>query len=527
MKALKNIAVFVLSLAILNGCDIDAYPEGETVTEDQKKEIIEGTPDRLSADINGLFAGMTLYGAIYDFAGSTRHNDYGIPAISHLLDTSGEDVIGIDGGYNWFRGSMKYTDREPTSNEAYLIWSTFYNLIKSANDILNTVEAETTVDLLKRYRGQAYATRAFCYLNLVQIFQYTYGGHENDPAVPIVTESMSVESLSENPRASVSEVYALVMSDLEEALKLLSGWQRDAKNMYDQNVLYGLRARANLLMRNWQAAAEDAQRAMEGYRPYTLAEVSKPTLNSATAESWIWAILITEDNDVVKSGIINWSSHLCSLTGNGYTTLVAAWKTINDQLWAKISDTDIRKSWWVDEDLSSKLVDGQVVGGEPIADYFGWLPYVNVKFGPYQDIPDNTTNAQDWCLMRAEEMILIRAEALAMSGNIAEAKTVLEDFVRNNRDPEYTVTASTPEAFQDEVWFQRRIELWGEGFSFLDVLRLKKPVERLGSNFPPACLYNLPAESGIFLYRIPEAEVNVNDGISVAQNNPSYPIPVP
>lgn len=525
----KNIVLLFMSIVIFWGCDIDQFPEGGTITEDQKKEVIEGTPDRLAADVNGLFAGMTVYAALDDFAnGARQHNDYGVPAISHHLDTSGEDVVGYDIGYNWFRGSMKYTDRVLTSTNVYLIWTTFYNLIKTANDILNVVDPETTEASLKAYRGQAYAARAYSYLNLVQIFQFTYAGHENSPAVPLVTESMEIENLSKNPRATVKQVYELIISDLDEAIQLLEGFDRSAeqKNMYNQNVAYGLRARTNLLMQNWQAAADDAQRAMQGYTPYTLAEVSKPTLNSASANSWIWAVLITEENAVVKSGIINWPSHLSSLTGNGYTTLVSAWKLINDKLWAKIPATDIRKHWWV-KDRSSKLVDGLIVGGVPIADRFNWPDYANVKFGPYQDIMRNTTNAQDWCLMRAEEMILIRAEGLAMSGNITAAKTILEDFIQNNRDPEYVCTATTPEAFQDEVWFQRRIELWGEGFSFLDVLRLKKPVERLGTNFPASCQYNISAENPILLYRIPEAEINVNDGISEADNNPSTPIPVP
>lgn len=524
MKALTKNILLLLMGVLFFGCSMDEFPEGSKVTEDQKKDIIEGTPERLSADVNGLYAGMTLYAVLDDFAGSRRHNDYGVPAILHLLDTSGEDVVGYDIGYNWFRASMKYTDRVVTSNEVYLIWSTFYSLIKTANDVLNLVDPETTDPTLKAYRGQAYATRAYCYLNLVQIFQFTYAGHENSPAVPIVTESMEIENLSNNPRASVKDVYDLIISDLDDALEILSGYTRGAKNMYDQNVVYGLRARTNLLMQNWKEAADDAALAMQGYRPYTLAEVSKPTLNSASAASWIWGILITEENDVVKSGIINWPSHLSSLTGNGYTTLVNAWKLINNKLWDQIPETDIRKHWWV-KDGKSKLVDGQIVGGEPAADYFGWPDYANLKFGPYNDILDNTINAQDWCLMRAEEMILIRAEGLAMSGNLSGGKTVLEDFIQNNRDAQYTSTATTPEAFQEEVWFQRRIELWGEGFSFLDVLRLKKPVKRLGTNFPPACQYDVTAENPIFLYRIPEAEINVNDGISEADNNPSTPIP--
>ena len=64
--------------------------------------------------------------------------------------------------------------------------------------------------------------------------------------------------------------------------------------------------------------------------------------------------------------------------------------------------------------------------------------------------------------MRVEEMYLIKAEALAMSGQPAAGAQVLTDFVKTYRDPAFTLTAGTAEAVQDAVWMQRRVELWGE-----------------------------------------------------------------
>ena len=43
-----------------------------------------------------------------------------------------------------------------------------------------------------------------------------------------------------------------------------------------------------------------------------------------------------------------------------------------------------------------------------------------------------------------------------------------------NRDPSWNKTSVTV----DEVYTQRRLELWGEGFSFFDHLRLKKDIIR-------------------------------------------------
>ena len=334
--------------------------------------------------------------------------------------------------------------------------------------------------------------------------------------MPDMNETMSDEELQNNPRATVQAVYDQIMSDLNQAIELLDGYDNGTnKDQIDISVAYGLRARANLLMQNWTEAAADAERAIAGGTPYSREEVSKPSFNSASANSWLWGVMISPDNDVVTTGIINWPSHLCSLTGNGYTTLTGAYRFITDKLYNEIPDTDIRKQWFISPENTSTLIDGQTVSGESVVDYFGLTPYVNVKFGPYQDVLGNTTNSQDWPLMRVEEMILIKAEGEAMSGNVAAAKSTLEDFVKTYRDPSYTCTAASAQEMQDEIWMQRRVELWGEGFSLFDILRLKKPIERKGTNYEAIVQYK------IMIYRIPQCEMETNQGISDDQNNPA------
>ncbi|WP_244964554.1 RagB/SusD family nutrient uptake outer membrane protein [Phocaeicola sartorii] len=101
----------------------------------------------------------------------------------------------------------------------------------------------------------------------------------------------------------------------------------------------------------------------------------------------------------------------------------------------------------------------------------------------------------------------------------------MENFVKNYRDPSYVCSASSAEALQDEIWFQRRVELWGEGFSFFDMMRLKKPMDRTGANYASNVAFNLPAESQIFLWLIPEDEINNNSGISKDDNNPVVSVP--
>lgn len=75
--------------------------------------------------------------------------------------------------------------------------------------------------------------------------------------------------------------------------------------------------------------------------------------------------------------------------------------------------------------------------------------------------------AMPW--MRASEMALTEAEAYYMLGQEGQAKAALNE-VQSKRIPGYSSTASG-EALLNEIKVSRRIELWGEGFAFLDLKR--------------------------------------------------------
>ncbi|MDD2286520.1 MAG: RagB/SusD family nutrient uptake outer membrane protein, partial [Paludibacter sp.] len=455
--------------------------------------------------------------------------DFGYPGIALMLETTGQDMTCFKSGYNWFGGD--FADRKYDSYESWILWNQFYNQIYAANNVLSATSENPSSALEKAYRGQALAFRAFNYLHLAQMYQFTYIGHENDPCVPILTEKTTMDEAVNNPRASVKTVYGLIMSDLNLAISYLKGFIPASKGFISQGAAYGLRARANLLMQDWEQAASDADSALivSGAVPYTKKEVSVPSFNTANANSVIWANIIRETNEVVTSGIVNWPGHFCSFTGNGYVN-VGAFKSINKPLYDAIPTSDVRKGWWLNENKQSPLVADKKYDKwkETYAEDENFTPYINVKFGAYKDLPMNTVNSQDWILMRAEEMTLIKAEALAMSGDPGQGKAVLEGFVKENRDATFTVTDATDVGVQNAVWKQRRIELWGEGFAYFDVLRLKKPLNRVEngvSSFPDAWQYNIPAESPILLWRISSKEINANAGISESQNNPVADVP--
>ena len=544
MKMNNGYFVALLGSAMLltTSCsDLDTNPSGSTMSDGQLNEVLAQDPSKLKSEVSGMYANMIEYGAIAQWYGDVRHYDFGYASTMMMMDASGQDEPSQVSGYNWYNKPLRFVDRTANSETTYFIWNQCYKNIKVANDVLKSVDLENLSDVAKSYVGQAYAMRAFEYFTLIQIYQFSYKGHEDAAGVPIVTEKTAEAEANNNPRAAVKDVYKQIMDDLNTAIDYLTD-SRSAKSEINRQVAYGLRARVNLVMQNWSDAAADAKKAAEGYTPLSKDAAAAPGFNDVSASNWIWGNIVDESNDIVQSGILNFPSMMCSFTGNGYSPTYAC-RMINSKLWKEIPSTDVRKGWWIDENLNSPIgnpkyvvhqededEDGNVVKylavynqtGDEVADITE--PYTNVKFGAYKNQYGNELNACDIPLMRVEEMILIQAEATAMGGNVEEGKRILENFVRTYRDPSYTCNATTAEGVQDAVWFQRRVELWGEGFSFTDLLRLKKPLDRTGANYEVSVRFNLPAESPIFLYLIPEDEENHNEAL-VGNNNPVVAVP--
>ena len=515
MKTRRYIYIGILAAVVSCSHMDELTPQGGIVLAEQVQKVNSVIPSRADASFNGMYTRLGAPGSVF---GGTRPDDWGFLMIGFSNDIEAADVVLANSGYNWFSACGNLTSRNADYANPYVRYASPYNEIAAANEVLKAY-TYSSEDKEVRYKiAQARAVRAFAYLNLAPYFQFGYAAGASDlPCVPLVTKTTT--NFTENPRATVAEIYTLIIEDLTFAIENLEGYVRSDKSRIDRQVAYGLRARAYLNMEEWSLAAADAAKAAAGYVPASLEEVSKPFLYDIGEHNWIWGYDMRSDIALANPYATS-SSWLRSFSGDGYAAACQVYACINSLLYDKIPATDVRKGWWVDASLESPLledvtwngVSGPAVAGLEIDNVkMAFLPYTNVKFGMYQ--VGGTTNDEDWPFMRVEEMILIQAEGLAKSGKTAEAKVLLENFVQTYRDPSYSVTASG-RSLEDEIWFQRRIELWGEGFSNSDTRRLNKPLVRFHegapSNIPEAFRFNMPADDGWWLMRFTSAEKNTN-----------------
>lgn len=493
MKFTKYIIASLLGLALLfSSCDLDVTPTG-TVTEDRVEEIGDMQPL-----ITGLYTSLIAYNSVIATQG-----DFGVTTTWIMTELMTTDMVMYDEGYGWFYDWYDLSSRDATHyNQTKQPWGFFYKLIKSSNDIIILLQGDDLDAERRAFRGQALAMRAYAYYSLVNLYGDTYIGHEKSPGVPIVTEKTPAAQLRENPRAEVSTVYDLIVSDLLQAIEDLKDFDRGvSKNVVDARVANGLLARAYNMMGKGEEAAKHAKIArgnatlMPGVQ-WGWSEHNVSSFSDINNGEWLWGADVTETSRIVTSGIVNYPSHISSITRNGYTTAGKMFKCIDAKLYSQISSTDVRRKAFASEDKT------EVYGIE--------LPkYANLKFG--RTSANTTNNDNDYPLMRVAEMYLIEAEGLARAGKTAEAQSVLYDFVVA-RDPQYTKSTKSGDDLLNDIYLQRRIELWGEGFSYFDQKHFGKGIERIyeGSNHTDEARVNRPLGDRVFKLRIPDDELYNN-----------------
>jgi starch-binding outer membrane protein, SusD/RagB family len=439
---------------------------------------------------------------LYAFAtgASTGHDNFGQKSFDLQNDLMGNDMVVHSQGYGWFNADYQLTEwgRPQTARQSDNAWYFYYDIIKQANKIISVIDdVNTTTTNREIIKGQALGLRAYAYYYLVNYFQQTYKGHENDKGVPVYTE-VSTEGKG---RGTVKDVYTQIVADLTQAETLLNGKSRVSKVNIDVSVIQGFRARVALLMEDWGTASTYANKAKAGYTLMTTANyASTSSFSSLSNSEWIWGSTISAADATIYASFF---SHMDIRTG-GYAAL-GGQKKITKALYDQIPAGDIRKTVF--------NAPANATSANPA--------YNQLK----HQVPVAGSWAGDYLYMRAGEMYLIEAEALARQGNEPQARTVLETLIKT-RYPAYSASSFSGTALVNEILLQRRIELWGEGFSLMDIKRLNQGLSRpTGSgnhgapSFDPGVYTTSPADPR-FLMRIPTRELDNNTNMTPTDQNP-------
>lgn len=408
------------------------------------------------------------------------------------LDVLGEDLINNSTATGAFFNPMYRWDAHRNADNAdnYFAYFFYYRLIANANQIINQIDNATGPDAEKRWiKGEALCYRAWAHFMLVQLYgkRYEAGTNNSQPGVPLMLAS-SVEG---QPRASVEEVYAQVNKDLDEAVTALTDYNRVYKSHFNVNVARGVKARVALTQQNWTVAAQMAASARTGFTLMTNAQYLLG-FNDAANPEWIWGSVIPNDQG---TAFYSFFAYMASNYSSNATRTNP--RSINSNLYNQIAANDVRKQLW------------SPAGVTPPASGTRY-PYTSVKF----KVKDVNVSVGDVPYMRVAEMYLIEAEAKARMGQDAAAAAVLFTLA-NNRNPSAALSTNTGQALIAEIMTQRRVELWGEGFRFLDLKRTNSALDRTGANHNSsiAVVLTVPAGDKRWEWLIPTDELNANPAV--------------
>ncbi|MGC4231738.1 MAG: RagB/SusD family nutrient uptake outer membrane protein [Niabella sp.] len=489
-----------------------------------KKEFLETSPtDRVAAPTlfettDGAQVAMDgIYRMLYTsgWATGNTHQNFGIMSTKLYTSLMGEDLLQDAQGNGWFYFDYRYDVRSRftlTTWRPYATWNFYYTLISNANYILAEEDnLQGDQDVKNNIMAQAYAIRAYAYFQLIQSYQQTYIGHQSSPGVPLYTEPTT--SASEGKaRGTVEEVYTQINADINRSIELFAskGAQAHVSHI-DYYVANGIKANIALVQNKWTEAAVAATEALS--KP-GLAMISGDDLysgfNNAKLKDVMWGAEVIAD----QAGI--YASFFSHMDASADRYARSSRKCIYNWLYDMIPAADARKKWW----------NGATDGGTNVT-----KPYNQVKFR-YSDL---AADLGDYIFMRAEEMQLVKAEALCNAERYSEAKDALAALWKLRNPTGYQAildqatlsknltmgSTGTPVTLMDHIILQRRIELWGEAERIFDILRLKTGFNRnaTSSNHSSRPTWNtLDPANKEFILTIPQKEFDGNPNMDATKD---------
>jgi starch-binding outer membrane protein, SusD/RagB family len=490
MKKILYSTLFTAALTLMIISCSKTYLETSPTDQVSAESAFTTTANAMQA-LNGIHRSMYFQWA--------NQGEAGEGSMNINRDMLGEDLVMTSSGNGWYNTTYQWlAHRTETGTTPYFPWRMYYRFIANANMIINNIDKAVGSDADKNaIKGEALVYRAWSHFQLVQLFGKRYDA-TTVPNTQLGVPIMLTNNFDGQPRNTVEEVYTQINTDIDAAITLLTGYTRANKSHFNVNVAKGIKARVALAMQNYPIAATFAAQARAGFTLMSNATY-QAGFNDYTNSEWMWGSTVITDQTTYFYSFFAYMSYNFSSTnirGNP--------KAINSVLYNLIPATDVRKWCW-DPVAASVPAPPALWMNNPTT--FSRFNYMNRKFKAV----DGADSRGDVCYMRAAEMYLIEAEALARQGQDVPARAALYTLAFN-RDPGYVLSTNSGAALINEIMFQRRIELWGEGFRFTDLKRLNLPLDRTGANHNISlCLVaSIPAGDVRWQWLIPKDELNSN-----------------
>lgn len=382
-----------------------------------------------------------------------------------------------------------------------------YTMINDCNIVLDRIDdpAVTGDQALKdQYKGEAYFLRALAYHELLRSYSYEPGREVDGFELGVVHRTEGIvgfAGVTNLPRSTVAQGYALLEDDLTKAINLLPA--QGAANVHKYRArkaaAQALLARVLLYAGKYPEAAVAADAALAGTTAVLTDSAGYVASFSATPhpESIFESELTAADWSTVDGA----NNSLHSYTQNhvnagGFFTL-----SPSAQFEALLAEEPL--------DVRNNII---ITSPQELGDGSGFprilLKWNGEKGAFLENVP----------VIRYSEVLLTAAEAKARSGDPAGAQADITTF-RANRVPSAAPVTATGNALIDIIMRERRLELIGEGHRYYDLKRLGLPITKATESKAKGA-EDLPYSNYKVLGRIPVSEIRISE--QILEQNPGY-----
>lgn len=515
----KIIILIVVTLSMIS-CEMDYLPNDKLTPEQVEQD--PSSAEYITEGNYAMFKDQMVYmGQTY--TGNTYVRHY-----FQMSEFIGDNVCLAGRTSDPLYEALTYKRAANLYNISYLWWCG-YKIINGANSVIESVQDGVSVeaDYLK---GENYFIRAIVNFHFSTLWSKHYSlGRDN---MGIVLRKSASDT--ETKRATVGEVYDLIVSDLENAIRLMSQSSRRGNAGYiSKEAAQGLLSRVYLYMGENDKVISIVNDMLGGSAPESKLEPSNTYpdyfANALNSVETLWAVAHTARESRGASSI----GSMYLTDGQGWGEIYASDpildlldrnkndlrnrfikpKTISETnymiRWAipgdedfyqnelrdVTFDTDVDKYYFM-EGSSKVYVEKEIVNGYEqnyinlngaklrvrlslkMENRYGWPKYFVTKFS-YQDGDPMLSSP---VMLRWAEVILNRAEAYAKTNNTDKA---LEDVnvirKRAGLSGNQLFSKTNMQGYTnvlDVVLDERRLELSFEGHRAFDIYRNKLSLDR-------------------------------------------------
>lgn len=494
--------------ALLATSCLEKYP-GSAIPEEEAMQSYSDAQQHLV----GVYAGL-LSGSLYS------------GLLTLLPDIQADLAYAVEGFSNTY-GNFWQWKILSTDTEIESVYGSLYSVIGNCNFFLDRIDdiiADQTDDArvseLQDYKGQVYAIRGMCYLELAKCYCKAYDPATAQEELGVVLRSRYFED-EEMVRASLDSTYKFIVNDLEMAMELMNN--EDVNNTANSTFFTvaaaeALRARVALYMQDWDAAIEYSSKLIDDRSHlFRLASTNATAADGASEFDYMWAY--DQGPEVIFKVGFTTSAYGGSLgqvflnMNTDYTYCYPDYVPASWVLNEAYGAGDMRRESYF-AGSASGIVIGRPSGMEwpLLVKYYGNRSLMSVSVTSFMHISMPMP-------LRLAEQYLIRAEAYCRKGNFTAA-TADVNALRAKRFQSGGSAALNADNWMEFMSEERVRELYMEGHRLHDLKRWGMGFTRTPQSFSleEGSSLEITPDNPLFVWPIPQHEIDVPDS-QIKPNN--------